>query len=872
MPCDIKLQISNYNAESNKVESLLTSIGTIGEDQSLNIDQVAAFIANLDKETRDVLAAQLRAARTQKVTKDMIEKHQFISNTSLNDLVATYPDLKQYNIPKDLQYSFTLLKCRTLEFGGTTYKGRTVDSKGNEIFVINNFWDAERLFKHLSTKLNLVKFVQGNDVHERLEPYKEDLQVIASRHHKNIQQLLEDFLINKTAYKAFKLGNRIYNPTHTINQVLSLVSGEVYDEGDKSALQIDLESIREKTSTSSEWIFEKKRLYDVLSSFFEQFKNEFTFERFKELDADTLNSVLTRLFSDDIKLIKATVKTETKGERVIKDSTPKTKRERVKSEVIQQYYEQKFLPKNPDLPKKYQEAAKMMGYKFNDFWGNDPIIVTGTDGKTYEAFIEMDENFKVKAYYEVEAAPEVKEKSSYITLSLNNGRSIGDVYGFGYSDQPLFSPTEKYKGFYIYEYHKNGNTHYAISRSIISPNAWMKTFSSLDYAKQFIDNDKDTLRECGLWSIKQTTSRPRSVELEMNHIREGMIITTLDLKLPNKDINSFPGWVKGLLDGTINDFHKSLNFIPNITSLDSPEKSVAFIYLTSELVKKGDDYIKVLKTKTGEVQAVIDKINNADTVSYLIEKKITYKDNTNKSVTKYLLKLLQNNGTNVDIDGKIGDLTIQDFIDQNMNSVIEYFNTNFGIGIKAITRSELELMSKENNLKLEGKLDIVKAFVYNGQIYINTSNADAQDLFHELSHIFLGVLKVQDLQAYEEVVNSYMTHDNYKKQFNYRRKTYKHYSEQDVIEETIADMIALDMFKARQLGTSDFVGEEFLQKFEEILKKSERFTKTMYDNGLGFSRYMRTLLDENMPKVQRNMRISDLVQRLIQEGKIKENC
>jgi hypothetical protein len=76
------------------------------------------------------------------------------------------------------------------------------------------------------------------------------------------------------------------------------------------------------------------------------------------------------------------------------------------------------------------------------------------------------------------------------------------VYDFSYADQPLFSPTEQYKGFYIYEYHKNGKTHYAISRSVISPKSYMKTFSSLEAAKQNIDTNTDTLQECGLWSIK----------------------------------------------------------------------------------------------------------------------------------------------------------------------------------------------------------------------------------------------------------------------------------------------------------------------------------------------------------------------------------
>ena len=46
----------------------------------------------------------------------------------------------------------------------------------------------------------------------------------------------------------------------------------------------------------------------------------------------------------------------------------------------------------------------------------------------------------------------------------------------------------------------------------------------------------------------------------------------------------------------------------------------------------------------------------------------------------------------------------------------------------------------------------------------------------------------------------------------------------------------------------------------------------MRDNGLGFSRYVSSLLNENGSDVRRNMSISELIRQYISEGKIKENC
>ena len=868
MACDLTLQISNYNVETNKKEVIPVPLGQIGEDQNISIDYIADVISKLDKETRSTLAAQLRAAKVQNITNKTVEDHQIISNISLNDLVKQYPDLSKYNIPQDLQYKFTLLKCYRAEFSGTTYKGRTVDSKGNEIFIINNIWDAEKLFKHLSVKLNLNKFIQGDNLDESLKEYAEDLDVISKRYKKNIQKLIEDFLINKNAYNTFKQGNKLYNPRRIINKVLSQITGELYDEGDKSDLQLELESIKEQTGSKNEWKFEKRKLYDVLTTFFEDFQNSYTFDQFKELDTNTLNEILTNLFADDVKLIKTTVKTATQGQKIIKDAPKEKKRINVRVADVQKMYEDTLLAAKPDLPKKFQNAAKQLKQGFIDALKPLQLTTTDENGITHDLFLEMDEKFNVKVYYEIEQEPVIKEKNAYITLNLNNWSSIGEVYDFSYADQPIFSPTEQYKGFYIYEYHKNGKTHYAISRSVISPKSYMKTFSSLEAAKQNIDTNTDTLQECGLWSIKQHVGRPRASEIEMKYIREGSIITTLDIQLPRIEFKNFPDPVKELFKGTITNFHNKLDFVENIKSLDTPEKASAFIYLMHKQLKNKQDFIEFLKDNAELVQSTIKDINKRETISYLVEKIETF----GKTPSKYYLRLLQNNGTNIDINGKFNDITVQDFIDQNLNNVIEYFNKQFGIGINSVTRSELEQLSIDNNLGLENKLDIVKAFVYNGQIYINTSNANTEDLFHELSHILLGVVKAKDLDMYNELVSAYKTKSNYKYLFNTHRKTYRHYSEQDVIEETIADMIAAEMFKQKQLGTSDFKGNDILALFESILKKSERFTQSMNDNGLGFSKYINQLLDENGNEMQRNMRITNLVRDYISEGKIQEKC
>ena len=864
MECKIQLQLTNYNKDTNKKDDILIPLGNIQEDQNISLDIVAQAIAKLSIEDREQLANKLKAARIQKVTEDTIKEHQIMSNISLNDLVKQYPDLKKYNIPEDLQYKFTLLRCYNAQFNGSVYKGRAIDAEGNEVFIINTIWDAEKLFKHLSVKLNLDKYIQGNTIDESLNEYADDLKTLAGRYRKTVQNLIQDFLINKNHYRSFKQGDKLYSPKRIINKALSKITGELFDEGNKSELQLELEAIKEATSSSNEWKLDKQKLYEVLSVFYKDFADQYTLQRFKDLDTESLNNIIRELFANDIKLLKATVKSSAQGEKVIKEAPKEKKKITILSKNIQEMYEylKQQDEKYKDWPKTYQDAAKKHPEEFKNLkW-----TYTDENGISYDAYSEIGKRPIV--FYEVEQENTVKEKPSYVILNLNNWSPIGGIYDFSYATQPIFKHEEIYKGFYIYKYVKNGVSHYAISRSIISPKAYMKTFASLELAKSNIDSNNDTIKSCGLWSIKQHNGRPRISEIEMKDVREGQIITTLDLQLPRFDYNKFSTTIKELFNGTISNFHDTLSFVDNIKTLDTPEKAAAFIYIIHGKLKSNDDFMEALAEKTEDVQKIINRINSSGTISYMVEKEQKY----GSKGTEYYLKILQNNGTNIQLDGDFrDDITIQSFMDQNLTEAINYFNKVYGINIKSFTRSELEQFSKDNNLNLENKLDVVKAFVYNGEVYINTSNANIEDLFHEISHILLGIVKATDVDAYNELISMYTKKYGFKYQFTQHKKTYQHYSEQDIIEETVADMLADEMFKAKQLGTPGFKGDIFTQMFEDLFKKSERFI-TMKDNKLGFSDYMKTLLNENQNDMQRNMRISELIRQKIKDNVIKEDC
>lgn len=889
MLCKINLQIANYDSEKGKVVEDIFTIGDVSQDQEMDLDAVAELIAQLDEQQRLELAASLRAANQQSLTEQMVKKHEFISNTSLKDLTKIYPDLKTYNIPPDLQHNFTLIKCYRANFNGQSYKGRVVGHEGKEIFIINNAADAEKLFKHLSIRLNLDKFIEGNTVSEELiakwdqtnKPYMEALQIIASKHRKTIRQVLDDFLVNKQDYKTITSDGKVYDSRVILDEVLFDINGSIYDitSGNKSALHMDLDTIKKRNSSKHQWVFDKHQFYKILVNHFPEFKNSFTYDQFNQLDTESLNQELKKLFIVDANLFKLSVASTDKGHLITKEPTVEKKLVKVTKEQIKQYYKESIKDKEK-VPKSLEKAIELYKDRFieklTEFNNGNPWTISDAAGNNHEVVLNMDENLKLTAGYYIEQKAKVVEKGSTITLNTNIFSSVGEIYNFSYDSQPICKFVDYYKGFYIYAMFKDGFTHYAISRSVISPKAHMRLFESEEAARADIDNNKETIKECGLWSVKQIPegSVPRTSHLEMSKLKEGSIVTVLDMTLPRFDFKLFSNTIKDLFDSTLDEFHDKLKFIKDIQKLDSPEKAAAFMYLIYDRMKSNEDFMKVIKTKPKEVQSIIDDISSRSNIHYFIEKKIAgiYEDGKRKTEPTYYLRKMEYENASIDLYGQFQGMTTQDFIERNLREAVTYFKDKFNLNIYTLSNSTLEEFSKKHNLNLENRVRTVKAFVYNGEIYINTSNAQIDDLFHELSHIFLGAVKAEDKTQYDKIIAKYMKKPSFTSKFEYRKRSYEHYAIEDVIEEAVADLIAQDMFSLKTLGDSSFSGDDVLKQFEKIFTEAEVFMQSSEDNGLGFYNYMRDLLDENADSVQKNMRITEFIRQGIENETILRDC
>jgi hypothetical protein len=157
---------------------------------------------------------------------------------------------------------------------------------------------------------------------------------------------------------------------------------------------------------------------------------------------------------------------------------------------------------------------------------------------------------KIVATYTTVPTNETKYGSRKVTLTFPWSK-LGDFHGYAWDTKSISQPVRKeddgitadfdedgkYQGVYIYEYYnpKSHATEYAISRHLISPNSTSSIYTSLQDAKNKINqwNETHSILDNSLYILKQYKDDPRTSVLNLRDVRTGQIITSLDVTLPS---------------------------------------------------------------------------------------------------------------------------------------------------------------------------------------------------------------------------------------------------------------------------------------------------------------------------------------------------
>lgn len=401
------------------------------------------------------------------------------------------------------------------------------------------------------------------------------------------------------------------------------------------------------------------------------------------------------------------------------------------------------------------------------------------------------------------------QEKNKITLEKFSS-NLQNVYGIGFEDLKTMNEPEYYKGKYILtQDNKDGSKSYYVTDYYTTEFLYANKFDTKEKAQDYVktqdlnvvDNSFKHLHAFNMNDDGTLVSNDKNnlIIPTKKYIPEKTILTILDYDVPSIDINIVPEEMKGFLSSneeakTKSDFEKfvknqlekyleedegfyTTNDIDNIlTTIDTPEKIFLFIsqlnnpkYISE--TSDSEESIKRpinLKSKE-EVLNLVEEIGNVNKYRYYY-------------VQKYKNKLI----TLIPFKPEI----IPEYRKDRKYPLKNVFKAAQEIISPKLGNVKLNILtSEEIENTIEGEYDVrAKAFIKNGEIYINEDLASPEDLFHEYVHILLGYLKFNDntRDIYKKLLEDVW---NFEKEDPTRDNimvTYKDYSLLDQMEEYFA--------------------------------------------------------------------------------------
>lgn len=853
---------------------------------------------------------------------------------------------KSYNIKNVNEYnSYTIITGSKVIVNGVSLNGR-VNINGQNVFVLTSPEAVRKFFSYLQAKETAEEiFGDEDNIPEAFQKYIPELQLIAKHESTkdkkfSVLDVIMEYLNYGKKMDPFvektDSGRKVITPQKTLARIVSEMTNSYNEEERFTDLEWSVKNLLMSIGDKYEWTITKDRLYNVLSLYFPDFESSMSKEEFRSKTKKELDALFTGpngLFAGHPTLFGARVDAVTYSQRI-------TETEDITEKKISEANMKKIWPKlvqvltdmiNTARQSGGPEAAWLANFTPpTEEGGYKAYFPTTSDDPNYikalQKFLQMREVQKVfdevlgvgvpgiteietkngtkqLQYTYTKTSTKVKTTGALDTIKFTfPWLSYGEAYGVNYETQSLFTPTTEgpvvggeYNGMYLYEAtvrsHGIDRKVYAISRSIISPKERVRTFPTLQSAINKIDNmnQKDSIGLNGLISIKQVSGMPRQVKLELKEVAANQIVSVLDIKVPVSANNKIPASQHRLLSLTLPQFHAEFAGVENIETLNTPEKAAAFIYKIYGSLRAGD--LNVAAETGNFQQALVDLLNSAE--FYEQTQEIINEINSARKVHYHIesiddhkvakVRLLRQGGTDIDLTGsRVGNMSTKQFLGQTLVKASEHLKAKYNIEVEVLSVEELEELSDRDNLGIKDKLKTIKAFVHNGKIYLNRATAHNSDLYHEVAHIMMGILRVHNPEAYVNLLKHYETKRKQKwnNTFDYVRKNYK-LANQDLQEEVVANIIGDDLNINGSLLQDDFNTAAFDALISDIFKDIQQITDLGPETPNSFDEYVKTLVasgeassDGKEGKLVRKRKLAALVEQLLagQSEKVIEEC
>ena len=379
---------------------------------------------------------------------------------------------------------------------------------------------------------------------------------------------------------------------------------------------------------------------------------------------------------------------------------------------------------------------------------------------------------------------------------------LENAYGFTYSTISSQTTLEEvFRGFNIYKYTDGARTKFIFSQDALSPKTISRLYDSVEEIKGIINSNYDYKETFASrfepdFRVIPAYERVNAIHTTRYHA-PGSVVKVLDIELDRNTTLDPEEQALFSGDSLLRDFYRVFKkqlsedqFEDLQRVVDSIETAGIFTYLINE--RAGSVQSKRNLQEGTVFDDIISEISNAkDNNAY----KFFFIQDCVGSRENYFVKMIpiktdvQMNTTYSRPEPIIGLI----------NEVIDKFNERFQVGATLLTQDEI---SKQFPDIPAG----TKAFIRDGNIYINGSLATSEDVIHEYTHLFLGALKAQNYDMYTKLLDKVMS------------------SKQDMVESTKSRLRRI----YPNLANSDLNEEVFVKLFADFL--SGKRVDNMFDD------------------------------------------
>lgn len=405
-------------------------------------------------------------------------------------------------------------------------------------------------------------------------------------------------------------------------------------------------------------------------------------------------------------------------------------------------------------------------------------------------------------------------------------KSIQAKYGIEYETIQSFDIIEdNYKGYKIYAFFDEGVKKFIPSRTFLTEKTVTKIYDSEKEAKSYIDSavEKQDIKKHSFRDFKfrgKTVINGRAIyEDELSSftvysqqsLTQGSIIESLDIPIVSstrfyngenilfledrQNFSSFKKIVEGwnISDGLKQNIYQSIN---------NAEKIATFIYKVNELLKDK-------RNDETAIRDIVQMIEDAPRRAYYIESK-----NWVAGKGQFIYRVIPTNPIQIEQYKKSKRTPIISL----MSAIDKVIADKFGVQVNMQTSEEI----KTNFPDIDANTS--KAFIRDGEIFINTTIASSSDLLHEYTHLILGVLKSDPnlRRNYEQLLDIVARTREGRNTIKSLRSRYDTASEMDLMEEAFVKLF------------SNYVVGKMNPNLEQVFVGQEKFlkdaTKIVFNN------------------------------------------